>query len=375
MNSPCANLRQARQGRRLFSIAGRLLAWCSVALSLSVQAADYQIGVYYFPGWKDNQMGSAYTLPWEKIKPFPEREPVLGWYREGDDAVMNQQLGWMQKYGIDYVVFDWLWGRDNKPHLDHAVNAYLRTPDHHGVKFSIMWANHTDYIFSRDQFEALFHFWAQRYMFRPDYLRMDGKPVVFIFSADVLNKNAQKIGMTSAELIAMADRIFKDEGLEGISFIGGIGALSPGFDYSARTGYSGFSAYNFHGPASFRFARGRAMSHSYTELDQSYQDQWKWMLSHADGTFIVPMSSGWDKRPWGGSKDADHDNSVSTATEFEAHLQAARDTMNANPGKTKKMGVICCWNEYGEGSYIEPTRQQGFSYLEKVKKVFGGDKR
>ena len=33
--------------------------------------------------------------------------------------------------------------------------------------------------------------------------------------------------------------------------------------------------------------------------------------------------------------------------------------------------VICCWNEFGEGSYIEPTKKDGFSYLEKVKKVFG----
>jgi hypothetical protein len=35
------------------------------------------------------------------------------------------------------------------------------------------------------------------------------------------------------------------------------------------------------------------------------------------------------------------------------------------------LGVICCWNEFGEGSYIEPTQKNGFSYLEKIKKVFG----
>ena len=38
--------------------------------------------------------------------------------------------------------------------------------------------------------------------------------------------------------------------------------------------------------------------------------------------------------------------------------------------KTLRTGIICCWNEYGEGSYIEPTKAFGMQYLERVKKVF-----
>ena len=58
----------------------------------------------------------------------------------------------------------------------------------------------------------------------------------------------------------------------------------------------------------------------------------------------------------GSSKDSEHDNSVSTPESFEAHLRTARDVMDTHPVKTLKMGVICCWNEFGEGSYIEPQR-------------------
>lgn len=341
-------------------------------LSLAALANDYKIGVHYYPGWKDNQLGGAYPVPWDKIRPYPEREPALGWYSEGDVNVMSKQLEWMGQNGIDYVVFNWYWGRNNKPMLTHALNAFLQTPNKHGVQLSIMWANHTTYIFSKQQLESMFRFWAQRYMFRDDYLKVNGKPVVFIFSADVLNKNASAIGMTTADLFAMADGIFKESGLAGIQFVGGAGgAQGRGFDYTAASGYAGFSAYNMHGPAIKRFGQGRQMSHSYAELDEGYRDHWNWFLTKTDGLYVIPMTSGWDKRPWGGSKDPEHDKSISTPTQFEAHLREAKRLMDANPDKTKRMGVICCWNEFGEGSYIEPTKKDGFSYLEKVKKVFG----
>ncbi|MFX9077399.1 glycoside hydrolase family 99-like domain-containing protein, partial [Acinetobacter baumannii] len=75
------------------------------------------------------------------------------------------------------------------------------------------------------------------------------------------------------------------------------------------------------------------------------------------------MTSGWDKRPWGGSSDSDHDNSMGTADQFEQHLIAAKKRMDQFPAQTLKTGIICCWNEFGEGSFIEPTQQNGFDFL------------
>ena len=45
--------------------------------------------------------------------------------------------------------------------------------------------------------------------------------------------------------------------------------------------------------------------------------------------------------------------------------------VNPVPEKTMRTVVICCWNEYGEGNYIEPTKKYQFQFLEKVKKTFG----
>ena len=83
------------------------------------------------------------------------------------------------------------------------------------------------------------------------------------------------------------------------------------------------------------------------------------------------MTSGWDDRPWRGEHTKD-EQSPSTLMQFEAHLREARALMDAHPVKTMKMGVICCWNEFGEGSYVEPTVAEGFQRLQVIKSVFGG---
>lgn len=336
------------------------------------EAPLLKIGTYYFPGWKAGQVGAPSPDPWSRIMKYPEREPLLGWYAEDDPGVIEQQLKWMRDYGLNFVVFSWYWSREGKPVLAHALNAFLSAQNRHGMDFAIMWANHTDYNFSREKFSAMFDFWANRYFFRNDYLKIDGKPIVFLFSAQVFNRNARAIGLSTADLTQMIDKAARAAGLPGALVIGGVGGnAGRNFDYTEASGYAGFSAYNFHGPATLRFEGGRYMSHSYAELDMAYRDHWDWMLKHATGLYVLPMSSGWDKRPWGGSSDPKHDNSMSTPQEFAAHLRAARQTIETHRSRTRGLGVICCWNEFGEGSFIEPTKQGGFSYLEQVRTVFG----
>jgi hypothetical protein len=66
-----------------------------------------------------------------------------------------------------------------------------------------------------------------------------------------------------------------------------------------------------------------------------------------------------------------HDDSRSLPVEFAQHLQAAKAFMDSNAGRTLRTGVICCWNEFGEGSFIEPTKVDGVKYLEPVRDAFG----
>lgn len=346
-----------------------LLALCAAlfAFSAAAQEKRYQIGVYYFPGWKDKQQGAAFSFPWDKIRPYPDREPMLGWYDEGSDVVARQHIDWMSQFGIDFVAFDWYWNKDNKANLEHALAAFMRAPNRGKVKFSLLWANHDRLPSSRDNFERMVTYWVRYYFPRPEYLRIDGMPVVFVFSADMLRKDAARFGATTKELLDAAQVIATRAGLPGIHFVAGTAAFSPMIDsYAGNSGYSSFSAYNYHQALS-----APVMSRSYLELDQAYREHWGRFLTAGNLPLIVPMTSGWDKRPWGGSNDPLHDLSISSPEQFESHLRAAKSAMDASKFDSPKMGVICCWNEFGEGSYIEPTKKYGFSYLEKINKVFG----
>lgn len=332
-------------------------------------ADEYQIGVYYFPGWKDNQVGAPSLRPWEPIKAFPEREPLLGWYDEGAADVMTQHLKWIQSYGVDFIIFDWYFIEGQKVVLEHALDAYMRAPNHSKTKFSILWANHSGMPKNLDDWNAMIDYWVKNYFPRPEFLRIKDRPVVFVFSADSLRKQALSFGTTTKNLLDNAQVLARAAGFPGVYFVAGTGAYISMVDsYAKAAGYSAFSAYNYHqGP----LAPDNTPSHSYNDLDRGYREHWQRFAQKGNLPLIVPMTSGWDKRPWGGSKDPAHDNSLSTPDEFGLHLEAAKAFMDASPDLTNRMGVICCWNEFGEGSYIEPTKEEGFSYLEKIRDAFG----
>jgi hypothetical protein len=243
----------------------------------------------------------------------------------------------------------------------------MRAPSKNKVKFSILWANSDQKMpKSREDWQAMVGYWVKYYFPRPEFLLVEGKPTVFVFSADELKKQAETFGATTQELLDDAQKIARAAGFDGINFVAGTGANVPMISgYAKRVGYESFSTYNYHhGP------NDELLSHSYTELDKGYREHWKRFAEMGNLSLVVPMTSGWDRRPWGGSKDPLHDNSVSTPEEFKKHIEAAKIFMDANPKLTHGLGVICCWNEFGEGSYIEPTKKYGFSYLEKVKEVF-----
>ncbi len=50
--------------------------WIHYAGILSNAKAEYQLGVYYFPGWKAQQPGAPAPQPWQRIKSYPERKPL-----------------------------------------------------------------------------------------------------------------------------------------------------------------------------------------------------------------------------------------------------------------------------------------------------------
>lgn len=216
-------------------------------------------------------------------------------------------------------------------------------------------------------------YWLKNHFRNPEYFQIEGRPVVFIFSGDFLRDNAKASGIAAKELLSRAQQQARVAGMMGIYFV----LATPALEYWVKgfapdTGFAALSAYNYHMGYAGSPATATRTSRSYQELDAGYRMQWHWITENSSLPYFLPMTSGWDKRPWGGSSgDPLHDQSVGTLDEFEAHLRAAKSLMDARPEVTKGMGLICCWNEFGEGSYIEPTKRHGFGHLERIRAVFG----
>lgn len=347
-------------------VVGLVLAFCALPAE-----PKYLIGTYYFPGWTDRAKGLVHPLPWLPIQKYPEKMPALGWYSDSDPAVLRQQTAWMKQYGVGFLVFDWYWDGINT-YLDQAVRVFKKIKTPGEMKFAIMWANHYKFPGGMREYRLMVNYWISQYLADSDYLSIDGKPVVFIFGIDMFDAAAKQIGVEAAVLINVANEAAVAAGLPGIHFVGGSPALEHWVNgVGKNANFSSISAYNYHVGYSGRPDSASQMTEGYQQLDAAYRQNWNWMMTRGSLPYIIPMTSGWDKRPWGGSSNPGHDMSISTPEEFEVHLQQGKRLMDQYPEKTRRMGVICCWNEFGEGSYIEPTLKGGFGHLQKIRKVFG----
>lgn len=350
---------------------GWLLAAASpVARSSPPDPAPPRIGVFYYPGW----FASAWTTPqnWQPIKAIGDRAPLLGWYDPRQVPVMRRQLDWMAAYGIDDVIFDWTYSHGDE-HLGAPIDAYLGV-DQSLVGFALLWANHDEATTPADM-RRITALWLDRYMRSDKYLRVDGKPVVYIFSFQKFRDDAAASRSSAHAYIAEAQAMARQTGLRGIHFIGGVDdSSSPGLaEQALEAGLGAISSYNLHRLPRAEQARSPDWwkpTHGYAALDRAYRAQWA-AARALPLPYVVPMTSGWDKRPWGGSEDPLHDRSIGDDAAFRAHLAAGRRAIATLGARSDGLGVICCWNEYGEGSFIEPTRQRGFGALDQVRAVFG----
>jgi hypothetical protein len=62
--------------------------------------------------------------------------------------------------------------------------------------------------------------------------------------------------------------------------------------------------------------------------------------------------------------------SDNTPANFKEALIRVREYLDQHPG-AQNIFNINCWNEWTEGSYLEPDTINGMAYLEAIKEVFG----
>ncbi len=348
----------------------KLIVICFFSFVLVVSAvcstAAVDIGVYYYPGWQSTYINwkDIKGLPGSRSpgKPWPDRQPMLGYYPEEEPWVAEKHISWASQYGITFFAYDWYWG-NNKPMFDHALKNYLQAGNKSKLKFSLLWAYHTEVLKNKKEFDDMVVYWITNYFNQPTYYRIDAKPVIFIYSYDQLEANAKVFGESTKTLLASANTIAKQRGFKGIYFVVTTNAI-PNNDLEGWLLDIGFNAYTGWNYVESKGARVE----DYDVMVDGYLENFSAAAQTAKRLpYIVSASPGWDSRPWSGNTAPLRTNP--TPDKFSRMLRGAKQMMDSNV-KTPKIIMIEAWNEFGEGSYIEPTKKLGFSYLEAIRKIF-----
>jgi hypothetical protein len=320
-----------------------------------VDTNGYQVGVYYFPGWYD-------ATRWAPILSWPNRKPVLGWYAEGSPEVADWQIKWMLEHGITWIAYDWYWCKGGR-HLEHGIHdAFFKARYQHMIKFCLLYANHNPKgTTSMEDSIALTKFWIENYFKRPNYLRVDGKPVIIIFSTHRITED-----MGHQNVKAMFDKmdaVCREQGIPGIYMVACARGDLASVKALKEEGYSALSGYNYPG-----LDIGDKHCLPFTHLTKTTEGVWNKVADAGLIKEIPCLSGGWDPRPWHGPSPSIYYPDINPTT-FLAHCQAAKkflDTRDTPP----HLCIVEAWNEWGEGSIIEPHAEYGFGFLDAIREVF-----
>jgi hypothetical protein len=322
-----------------------------------VSTAPYQVGAYYFPGW-------ATADRWKVLDAFPERMPLLGPYREGDPAVMDWHIRWAVEHGVSFFAFDWYWDRGRRQ-LEHALHdGFLRARFRAFMQFCLLWANHNPRGSSSEtDLLALTDHWIAHYFRHDRYLRLDGRPVVIVFSPRALRLDMGTDGVRAA-FARVRERV-RAAGFPGLYIMGATRENPAGLAALVHEGYDAGTGYNY--PRAGMPDEG--LSAPYADMVDGYERIWYAIAAQKLIDYAPVTEPGWDSRPWHGARALVRTGR--TPALFEDMLRRARAFTDRYPlAGRHRMVLIEAWNEFGEGAAIEPHREWGFAHLDAVRRVF-----
>ena len=372
------------------------------------------VAVYYFPNYhpgdprNESFKGEGWS-EWELVKQarprFPRHDqPKLsawGYEDESDPKVMEKKIKAAADHNVDAFIFDWYY-YDDGPFLNRCLDhGYLHASNRDRVKFALMWANHdwTDIHpyrrgtppvtlypgkVSPESFEKICDHIIEVYFHQPTYWRVAGKPYFSFYDLSKLVENFGSVKETRAALDRFREKAVAS-GLPGIH----LNAVSwgrpilPGEKTPAnmpslvhKLGFDSVTSYVW-----IHHVHPKHLQTDYNRIRDLYNRYWDRAVSEFGVPYFPNVSMGWDSSPRAHQSDLFDDsgypfmNTISgnSPERFKEALQIAHKRLvEQNWGP--RILTINSWNEWTEGSYIEPDAINGMKYLEAIRDVFEKEK-
>ncbi|MBA4166873.1 MAG: glycoside hydrolase family 99-like domain-containing protein [Chitinophagaceae bacterium] len=351
--------------------------------------AHYDVAVYYFPQWHvDAKNVKKYGRDWtewevlQAAKPkfaghIQPKVPLWGYEDEADPKVMSKKIDVAVANGINVFLFDWYYNNDGQFLQRPLEEAFMKT-NNNRMKFAIMWANHQK--IKPVIFDSVMDICINKYFKDPSYWMIDGAPYfclyqlyTFIESFGSVEKAKEALQRFRAKTIAAG---FKDLHFNAMQWGLHMPDSMPAKDANELIDIFGVNSVDTYvwihhtDPAFPTDTYDNLMDKAFRYWDSAYTG------------FKVPyhpnVTMGWDptprcdqNKPW---KKGEYPYTGvlvgNTPEKFKVSLQRAKDFLDKKNPK-HKIVTINSWNEWTEGSYLEPDTLNKMQYLEAIKDVFG----
>jgi hypothetical protein len=387
--------------RRLWKIAWLILAPIALCGGAAADAAPYEVAAYYFPSYHPDPRNEArYGKGWDEwalvraaTPRFPGHQqpkiPAWGYKDESDPKVMAKKIAAAADHGITAWIFDWYW-YENTPYLEKCLNdGFLKAPNRQRVKFALMWANHNWVdIFpakagvrpkqlyagavSRKVFDQLTDHVVRDYFLQPNYWRIDGKPYFSLYETDTFIKGLGGLQQAREAVDEFRAKVRK-AGLPGLHLnaVGWGSQVNP--ERIKVLGIDSVTSYCW----AHHLGIAQCPATPYPAYARQSAERWGELKKQWPVPYYPNVSMGWDPSPRTTQSDPLKNQGYpytnvlvgNTPEEFKKSLQQVKAFLDADP-KGPRIITVNAWNEWTEGSYLEPDTVNGLEYLEAIRAVF-----
>lgn len=338
---------------------------------LLVLALFFTLGILDFPARAGTKEVMVYYMPWYVAKPYSsnwgwhwtmnhfdpdtlnasgERQiaswyyPLIGPYDSSDPAVIEYHVLLMKLAGIDGVIVDWYGSAD---YLDYGVNnlATARLFDFTrkaGLKFSVCYEDQTvQHLVDSRQLAATnatvqarqdLLFLQTHYFSDPSYFRLDGKPLLLNFGPQFFLTSSKWENIFSALAPDNQPAFFTEDNRLAV----GMGAFNwPPMWISQKPGTGGVLS-------------DAALKNYLAGFEQKAQ-AWPAFISSAFPRFHDIYQRAGNRNYWGYLGDRNG--------------ETLRQTLGQAMTNSSAIVQIVTWNDFGEGTVIEPTKEYGYRDL------------
>ncbi|HWY30838.1 MAG TPA: glycoside hydrolase family 99-like domain-containing protein [Candidatus Acidoferrum sp.] len=411
----CFQAAQSTPGLDNVSVTAREPGSTALAANI-LPTADPPVTVaaYYYPGTHPDPRWDRNKHPgfteWEEIKAarprFPghvqPKLPVWGYQNEAKPEVMAQKIAAAADYGVNAFIFDWYYYNDG-PYLDDALDeGFLHATNNARIKFALMWANHDWYDIqgynpadnnlkllypgkvTPATWDKICDLVIARYFKHPSYWLIDGKPYFSIYEMSQFMDSFGSIENARAALDQFRAKV-RTAGFPGLhvnAIVWGEpnlpgGKTPPGWPKLCHDlALDSLTSYTWvhHGALN----NDTFPTSDYIWGRRKYLSFWARARVDYSIPYFPNAMVNWDNSPRAAAA-ADWSRPAApvvnpvvtgnTPAAFKQSLEIIKQRLLAAPTQPKIV-TINAWNEWPEGSCLEPTEQYGYGYLEAIKAVF-----